>query len=57
MKPDGTDVKRLAGVTSAYARYSPNGRKIVYMSGKFPETKIMVADADGSNAVNITPQK
>ena len=41
--------------SSYYARISPNGKKIAYLSGKFPNTAIYVATADGSNPVKITP--
>jgi len=54
MNPDGTKIRRLDAVPSFYARYSPDGKKIVYIAGKFPKTAIVVANADGSNPVTIT---
>jgi TolB protein len=54
MKADGSDIRRLLKTNSAYARYSPNGKRIVFVSGKFPNTNIFVADADGTNEVNLT---
>lgn len=57
MKADGTDVKRLLKTNSFYAKISPDGKKIAFISGKFPSNNIFVANADGSNEKNLTAQK
>ena len=54
MKADGTDVKRLLKTNSFYARFSPDGKRIAFISGKFPENNIFIADADGSNVIKLT---
>ena len=55
METDGSDVMPQMTANSYYARISPNAKKIAYLSGKFPNTAIYVANADGSNPVKITP--
>ena len=57
MKADGTDIKRMDGIESFYLRYSPDGKKIAFISGKFPNTNVVVANADGSSPINITGKK
>ncbi|MET0754340.1 MAG: hypothetical protein ABWZ66_13240 [Pyrinomonadaceae bacterium] len=56
MNPDGTNIKRFEAIKSRYARFSPNGRKIVFVAGNFPNTSIVVADANGANQVKIMPK-
>ena len=53
---DGSDLKKLGNINSFFARFSPNGKHIAYVSGKFPATNVFVANADGSGAVQITKQ-
>ena len=55
MNADGSDVKRIKDVPSFFARYSPDGKKIAYIAGRFPQTSIMVANADGTNAKKVSP--
>ena len=55
MKSDGSDLKRLLTPSSSYARISPNGKKIAYITGRFPSTTIYVANADGSDPLKVTP--
>ena len=57
MNADGTSVKRVKGVNSFNARFSPKGNKIVFISDGFPTSDLIVADVDGGNQVNITKQK
>lgn len=57
MNADGSNIKRLLKTNSFYAKFAPNGKKIAFISGKFPSTNIVIADADGTNEVNITAQK
>ena len=54
MNADGSGIKKLGNIKSFFARFSPDGKKIAYISGRFPETQIYVANADGSGAVKIT---
>ena len=51
---DGTGLNKLGNINSFFARYSPDGRRIAYIIGKFPSSNIFVANADGSNPVQIT---
>ena len=46
---------KLGNIKSFFARFSPDGKKIAYISGKFPQTAIYIANADGSNQVKIAP--
>lgn len=57
MNADGSNIKRLLKTNSFYAKFSPNGKKIAFISGKFPNSSIFIADADGSNEINLTAQK
>ncbi len=55
MNADGTGVTRLpANINSFFARFSPDGKKIAYIMGRFPSTHIYIANADGSAPVQIT---
>lgn len=56
MKSDGSDIKRLVNVKSFCARYSPDGKKLAFISGSFPSTEIFIADADGSSVEKISPK-
>jgi TolB protein len=55
MNADGSDPKRLLPMPASWARYSPDGKHIAFISGKFPNTAVYVANADGSDAKKITP--
>jgi TolB protein len=54
MKADGSDVK-LLGIESVYGRWSPNGKKIVYVPyvGRVPNMKVYIANSDGSNPIKL----
>ena len=54
MNADGSGLQKLGNVKSFFARFSPDGKKIAYIAGRFPETQIYVANADGSGAMKIT---
>lgn len=54
MNADGTNIKRVGDIRSFFARFSPDGKTIAYISGKFPETSIYLANADGSGAKKLT---
>lgn len=55
MNADGSGKKRLLAMSSSWARYSPDGKWIAFISGKFPNSAVYVAKADGSDAKKITP--
>jgi Tol biopolymer transport system component len=55
MNADGSNLRKLGNVNSFFARFSPNGKKIAFVSGKFPSTDIYIANADGSDAHKISP--
>lgn len=51
---DGSALTKLGNIKSFFARFSPDGKKVAYISGKFPETAIYIANADGSGAMKVT---
>jgi Tol biopolymer transport system component len=53
---DGLDVRPLGAIDSSYARYSPDGRKLALIAGRFPNTKVVVAEADGTHQIVILPR-
>lgn len=55
MNTDGSDLRKVGNINSFFARFSPDGKRIAYVSGKFPSTSIFVANADGSGAHKISP--
>lgn len=55
MNADGSGLEKLGNTKSFFARFSPDGKKIAYISGQFPSTAIYIANADGSNPVKVTP--
>lgn len=54
MNADGSNLARLSEIKSFFARFSPDGKKIAYITGKFPSTEIYIANADGSGAMKVT---
>ena len=57
MNADGSNLKKLgSNIQSFFAKFSPDGKKIAYISGRFPSSNIFVANADGLGAVQITKQ-
>jgi Tol biopolymer transport system component len=46
---DGSSLTPLSDIKSFFARFSPDGKKIAFISGKFPTSEIFIADADGRN--------
>lgn len=36
--------------------FSSNGKRVVFVAGDFPNTSIVVADANGANQVKIMPK-
>jgi len=56
MNADGSNLQRLP-MGAASARFSPDGKKLVMIVGGRTETfKIVVADADGTNARTVFPK-
>lgn len=51
---DGSGFAPVGKIKSFFARFSPDGKKIAYITGGFPESSIYVANADGSGAIKIT---
>lgn len=54
MNADGSALQRIGNINSFFARFSPDGKRIAYISGKFPSTWVFIANADGSGATKIT---
>jgi TolB protein len=55
MKADGSEVKRLGNIVAcSLARWSPDGKKIAFITGNYPTSEIYVMNADGSGAVKLT---
>jgi TolB protein len=51
---DGSNLAKVGSINSFFARFSPDGKKIAYIAGKFPETAVYIANADGSGVVKVT---
>jgi Tol biopolymer transport system component len=49
----GSNLELIQGIRASYARISPDGKKIAYVFGRFPESDIFIANADGSGAVKL----
>ena len=54
MNADGSNLTKVAGVSGYFARFSPDGKRIAYITGKFHETAVFVANPDGSGAMKLT---
>jgi TolB protein len=54
MNVDGSNLSKIGSIPSYYARFSPDGKRIAYVAGKFPESAVYVANADGSGAIRVT---
>ena len=51
--PNGKNQRQLAAVPGRSPKLSPDGRRLVYTTGSWTETRLMVAAADGSDAKRI----
>ena len=51
---DGSGFAPLGKIKSFFARFSPDGKKLAYITGGFPESSIYVANADGTGPTKIT---
>jgi Tol biopolymer transport system component len=56
MRPDGTESRRITeGGNPFYARFSPDGRRVIYTDNARGGQGIWVVDADGKNARLLLP--
>ncbi len=53
IEPDGSNLEIRKGISVNYIRYSPDGKKIAYITGRFPNSDIYIANADGSDPVKL----
>ena len=54
MNADGSKLAPLSEINSFFARFSPDGKKIAFIMGKFPANAIYISNADGSNITKLT---
>jgi TolB protein len=54
VKTDGTDLRKLCEQEAFFARPSPDGKKIAFTAGHFPESAIYVMNSDGTGVVRLT---
>ena len=54
MNTDGSRLKKLSEINSFFARFSPDGKRIAFVAGKFPSNAIYIADADGAKITGLT---
>jgi Tol biopolymer transport system component len=54
VKTDGADLRKLCDQEAFFARPSPDGKKIAFIAGRFPENAIYVMNADGAGVVRLT---
>lgn len=50
---DGTDRRRVGGIETFFARWSPDGRHVAFIAGRWPRSAIYVMEADGSQVRKI----
>jgi TolB protein len=54
MRTDGLRLAPLAEINSFFARFSPDGKRLAFVAGKFPANAIYLAAADGSKIRKLT---
>jgi Tol biopolymer transport system component len=54
VKTDGTDLRRLYEQEAFFARPSPDGGRIAFTAGRFPESAIYVMNSDGTGLTRLT---
>ena len=54
VKTDGTGLQRLYEQEAFFARPSPDGKRIAFTAGRFPESAIYVMNTDGTGLVKLT---
>ena len=52
MNADGSDVKGL-GIEGSFIRQSPDGKKMAYTGGNWPNIAIYISNVDGSNPIKL----
>jgi Tol biopolymer transport system component len=55
MKPDGSDLKQVSEQQAFYARFTRDGTRISFLTGKYPRNAIYVMNADGLGLKKLTP--
>lgn len=55
MNSDGAELKRLSDEQAFYARFTRNGARLSFLTGKYPRNAIYVMNMDGSDLKKLTP--
>lgn len=55
VKPDGSDLKHLSDQQAFLARFSRDGARIGFLTGRFPKNSIYMMNVDGSGLKKLTP--
>lgn len=54
MNADGLKSAPLANIKSFFSRFSKDGKKIAFIAGSFPKSKIYIVNRDGSDLKSLT---
>jgi Tol biopolymer transport system component len=54
INPDGTGLREIAKVPGRAPTLSPDGTRLIYMTGTWTSTRLMISASDGSNPRPIT---
>lgn len=55
MRPDGSALQRLSEQQAFLARFSRDGARVAFLTGRYPRNAIYVMNSDGSEVKKITP--
>lgn len=55
MKPDGAELKRLSDQQAFYSRFTRDGARLSFLTGKYPRNAIYVMNMDGTDLKKLTP--
>ena len=55
IKPDGSDLKLLSKQQAFLARFSRDGSRIAFLTGRYPKNAVYVMNADGADLKQLTP--
>jgi hypothetical protein len=47
-RADGARIARLGDVELSFARWSPDGARVAFTSGRWPKSAVYLMDADGT---------